>query len=822
MLRGLRTEDATILQRLCAGDTRLYLRLGALLQAQVAITETALETALSSPQGKLLLNDRRLKDVPPAGFAALVDEHGCGQFGLILADHTQGVDAPWRVIALDDELNNPLLKSTNTTESTAAEPVVETHTLTTMMSNLTPALRAPVEGLLQARADDQRAAALEQLRYAAPPLTVVSELMPMLLADAAELVRERAIGLLVASGASVTVVDLVRALHRRDDAAISRLSESILNLPAAQLDVVVAALVATATRGQTTQAVVNLCQALAPHLIHYRQLERLLELLLPHRLSLISLVRELQRYDSDNINRMLHGFFGRGSEADATILLLLSNPGTVADDKILQRGIDLLLSVDEAPKERMALASALRRLAGSPARLVQGLIAKAAVFDDSHDTSIYWLIAELCRDKAVDSNAAEILGTQLKRLLRDAPGPHIVAIMEQQLPALIPASDATRCALVEPLVEIVARFRDDRSLDLVASCLNGIGPAATSAMWILLEEHPHEVVRLLAADLLPQLIIQGFPHLAASTVTRLLKGLQRAQQARERGALVTASARIAQALNLDHHTIAHIEQSCGGLGEWAIDCWGYLAAAQQCPADLRVTLIERLLHNLTEELPDRPVETVTDSATDEITFILDPSLGAHTNNIPRVLTALQRIGVSPALPPDLLHRLIETMCKQWSAVANWQVIWGPANIQELGRVLGSLAGQREFPGPLRVRICEALIPKINQLSIARALVRVFVVADGPYLSRLAGKASEKLIHLANDKYYAEDEWPDMVEVLIDYVIIPHQGENGDAVRRRLINTIQAYRTHLTTRGRAKLRAIIPDLALELRERLDWV
>jgi hypothetical protein len=286
--------------------------------------------------------------------------------------------------------------------------------------------------------------------------------------------------------------------------------------------------------------------------------------------------------------------------------------------------------------------------------------------------------------------------------------------------------------------------------------------------------------------------------------------------------MVTAAARLAFELHLDENVILRIEKACSGLGEWAIDTFGYLAAAKYCPSDYRQKLIDNLLLNLTEELPDRPTETVHDEATDETTFILDPSLGAHTHNIPRVLSALYRIGCSPTLPGDVLQAMINRMCKQWQAVSNWRVIWGPANIQELGRVLGQLAGRLDFPGPLRVRICEALLPKLNQLTIARSLARVFVAADGSYLSQLAGKASERLIQLASDRYYAEDEWPDMVDVLIDYLVIPHLGADGDAVRRRLVNVIQAYRTHISSRARAKLRAILPDFPKETQERLDWV
>jgi hypothetical protein len=299
----------------------------------------------------------------------------------------------------------------------------------------------------------------------------------------------------------------------------------------------------------------------------------------------------------------------------------------------------------------------------------------------------------------------------------------------------------------------------------------------------------------------------------------LLRGLEGPQQAREPGALVTAAARMAQDLALDTALCERIDQATTGLGEWAIDASGYLAASANCPPVRREAILDHLLDLLTEELPDRPVEQVRDPATDDVTFILDASLGAHTH---KVLSALHRVGISPHLPEAALTRMVTRMCGQWRAVSSWQTIWGPGNIQDLGRVLGMLAGRLDFPGPLRVRICEALLPKLNQLTIARALARVFVAGDGPYLSGLAGKASERLVQLAADKYYAEDEWPDLVETLVDFLVIPHLGPQAESTRRRLVNLIQAYRASSTSRARAKLRALLPDLDSELRNRLDWV
>ena len=56
----------------------------------------------------------------------------------------------------------------------------------------------------------------------------------------------------------------------------------------------------------------------------------------------------------------------------------------------------------------------------------------------------------------------------------------------------------------------------------------------------------------------------------------------------------------------------------------------------------------------------------------------------------------------------------------------------------------------------------------------------------------------------------------------DFLVIPHLGSQGDAVRRRIINLILANRIHCTSRGRAKLRALLPDLNADLQARLDWV
>jgi hypothetical protein len=823
MIRGLRASDAPTLQRLCGADMKLFLRLGALLQARLAITEVALEAAVALPAGHALLMDRRLKDTAPADFAALVAALAGGELDLTMLGEEDGIEAGWRVVALADELGNPLVAEP---PAAAAEPALELNQLSVLMPTLSPAIRAPLEGLLQARADDQRAAALEQLRYAMPPLPVVSELMPMILSDAAELVRERAIGLLAASGAHGLVVDIIRALIRRDDQALARMQEPVGLLPGIQQDLVVSALIAALSRGNVSQALVDTCRAMSTHLASHRSLPRLIELLLPSRLSLLDLVRELQSVDAPRIDSILLSHLGMGSERDAQLVVLLAYARRALEpadqQRLLDIGVDLLLSPRDVPPERMALASALHRL-DSGSALASRLAARGTSLAQAYDTSVYWLLAELCRDGAIPPAEGEQLAVSIRRLLREASGPHVIAILEQQLPSLLPAGEDVRATLVEPMVETIARFIDDRSRDLVVFCLIGIGAPAIDPLWRLLEEHPHIEVRLVSAELLQQLLWESPAPTVAAAVARLLRDSGRAEQGRERAAQVTAAARLsgAPALAQDSAPALSVDASAEGLGRWRTEALGLLAASGHLGEERRARIIRDLLDEVTVEIPSGADQTIADAATDSVTFVLDERLGHHTETMPEVLTALLRISGSPGLPREQLRSMVARMCLQWQRVSTWKVVWGPGNVQELARTLAMMAERQDFPGPLRLQICEALLPGITQLAIARSLARVFTASDGSYLSRLAGRAAEKLIALASEGYFAEDELEGLVEVLVDYLAIPHLGTEAAAVRRKLVILISVQRANLSSRARAKLRYLMADLEQELTLKLDW-
>lgn len=808
-----------MIQKMVGGDLTLLMRLGALLQDRVAVTEPALQHLVAGSHHAFLI-DRRLHTSTDADLIAVSAAHGVQN--LVFATAEDG----FRVLALADEIGNPLLAAL------APAAVVETTGLPAVVASLAPNIRMPVEELIAARADDQRAAALEQLRYAMPPLTVVSELMPMLLADGAEIVRERAIALLVAAGAHVGVVDTIRALQRGDEAALLRQAETLGRLTRPQQELAISATMAQLGRGQATPGLVAIARALSPLLAHHPSLERLIEQLLPRRLSLIDLVRALQDHDRGRIDAILARNLGHDAEQDAQLIVLLAAPTApsaehpLAIPALLERGLTLLLAPEAAPRERMALAAALRRLDSYlPVRQLGTMTAaREHALGRAFDTSIYWMLSELCRDGAIDAESGEILAGTCRRLLRDAGGPHLVAMLEQQLPALLPASQAARQALVEPTIETVARFHDDRSRDVVLACVLALGGSAIPGLWTAISDHPRPEVRLLCAELIPELTMRiGGEAPLREACERLLGLMARTVETNERVALASAAARIVVNPLLVHDADLHarIMSAASALGEHGLEAVGYLAASAACPAQVRQDLLQRMFHSLAEDVPDSPAETSTDPANQEVTYLLDDALSRHTDALPRVLRALEQVGGSDGVPGELRASVMAHLCRQWKRVSTWQVVWGPGNIRELGETIARLGQRPDCPPPQRVQAAEALLAGAAQLSIARAICRVFLAGNGPYLATLAGRAAARLVQLASEDYYADDERGELVEVLVDLLTIAELGKEDAALRRRLASLITTMHDNISSRTRLRLRYLRSELAPELAAKLDW-
>ena len=749
-----------------------------------------------------------------------------------------------------------------------------------LLPTLSPQLRTPIEHLLQAQADEHRAAALEQLRYQAPSLEVVGQLMPLVLADDAESVRERAISLLVACGVRGTVVDLVRALQHQDDKQLQRLAPALTQLPRNQRQLALDAVIAAVGRGWIAAGMLHVAQALADCLIDHPSLGRLIEWLLPHaeRLSIVALIRSLQRLDAAAMDHLLDGLLGHSQVADAHLIVLLARPDAPQRDDLLERGLDIILSQQAEPRDRLALAAALRRLNHGD-HLAQLLVERRAALALCRDTAIFWLIAEVCREqhdasqhhhphaRHISQAQGDALLLTLTEMLREPRGTHVITILEQQIPALLPASSEARQEHVSVLGDLLGRFRDQRSRDLTLTVMSQMAPEAIQPLWFIIQDHPQRLVRELCLKLLPGMLLRdteshdsdessserendgsSLANFAEaepiiSTLSSLLDVVQQTNDQQEKAIMLAVAAELAQAPALsslqttsgadclDEASVSQEMLSEGAAWSARVDkaidhhhvsmipALGHIAAGPHCGLDRRAEILEWLLLGISAELPESEEQVTVDPHSDEITYHLDDQLGAHTDAVPDMLRALERIGRSPHLPAPLLRRLVGGLVKQWQRVASWQVIWGPGNIQELGRVLGHIGSPHHFPPALRLQIAEQLLPKVSQLGICRSLVRMLHHAEGERGLSLCQRLGRRLIQLVSDGQFADDESSDLAGVLVMALSLPLLNQEDSSIARRLAGLLSNYRDQLNPRDQTWLADHLEDLEPSVRMRV---
>ena len=147
-----------------------------------------------------LLMDRSLAKADGDQADAIIQQHCGDASGLLLTTATDG----WRVLAFDDELDNPLLNGL-ASESAVEEAEPQNELRAALPTHLHPA----VDALTAATSDGERAAAVEQLRYHKPSLQALRHLTPLFLGDGSPQVREAARRLLTESGAHPSIYRLL-------------------------------------------------------------------------------------------------------------------------------------------------------------------------------------------------------------------------------------------------------------------------------------------------------------------------------------------------------------------------------------------------------------------------------------------------------------------------------------------------------------------------------------------------------------------------------------------------------------------------------------
>ncbi|TVR43434.1 MAG: hypothetical protein EA402_09675 [Planctomycetota bacterium] len=834
MVDGLRIGNADRLQTLLGHDTRLLMRVGALLKAELAISETLLAQGQEIPGLQELLRDRSLGQAQGEDLEALITAH-CGDNSEVV---TARASDGWRVLAHIDEVDNPLVAATATAQPATQSGHGQHADLVLLADQLPEAMSRALRSLLAASSDELRAAAVEQLRYLRPGLPLLQALIPLFLGDGAPLVRDAARRLLIDSGVRPAVSRLMDHLQEPDERSLPALREELALLKAEDAELAITALRSGLRQAASGNTVIALAEPLTSALVQSAQLEPFLADLIEQgsSLNLLGLVRQLQEIDGAIVKGYLQKLLGHSREGDARLIAFLVHPGVILADELLQRGLDLLLSPAADPSDRMGLASALLRAANGEA-IRAALVTQSSDLAKVRDSAAIWLIGEWAREGAFTVQQAETLLTPLLSLIEQGSGPQVSTLLEQGLPASLPLSPELAGLAIPELGEVAARTRSPRNLELIERIMLRLAPGNPELCWRLIEEHPHAEPRRLGLTCLPLALAGAEAQIIADTIARCLRWCQRlpsgGRQVKDRRqeqalALCIAGELLHQEqvpVNEEFRELASaIDQTASALGPHGWQALGIIAAGRHCHPSRRSSLVTGFLQTCLREVSDQGTheQTISTRQGEQQTVVFDPSLSAHTHFVPDLLRALNIAARSPYLPAPLLRQVVEGLSSHFAAIARWEVMWAPGNINQLAQLLSGLASESSFPNHLRRLIVRALQTRLSQPEMVRALARVLAADPNGELAAQAAQSLEAVISHQADGRYLDDERVELAHALVEFLAIADLGDDDALLRRRLAATLSGLKRQCRETCRIRLRELLAlPINQELGQRLAW-
>ena len=818
MVHGLRIEDAPTLQELLAANQRLLARVGALLQQELAITAAVLTEWRTMDGLKSLLMDRALSRVSVDNSGALITQHCGSDTGLMLTTAKDG----WRVLAFDDEIDNPLLAGLDHAPTAEPEPADELRTA--LPAHLHPAVNA----LLAASSDGERAAAVEQLRYQKPSLEALRHLIPLFLGDGAEQVREAARRLLSESGAQPSIYRLLAYFTEPDECSFKNLRQELEAVDQAHGELCIAILRAALEQQASVNDVLTLAQCIPQQLAQSQQLPAILGALLHHgnALALLGLVRRMQaKADSTAVEAYLNSLLGVSRSMDGRLITLLTPPKASMPTALIKRAVDLLLDLEAEPVDRMPIATALLQ-ATNEVEIRSAVIAACSGRSQPLDSASLWLLGEWARDQALNQEQIQGLRQLLLNTCEQGDGPQVNTLLEQRLPALLYQNSAAAAEFIAVLGELAARTRASRNLDLIQSLLIDLAPGQANACWQLIEEHPHGQSRKMALNALPTALSGDDAAIHQDSIERLLsvlakrKGERKLQE--EAALLATTAARICVLITATDTTtiVQQLDDAASELGPFGWQALGLLAASQHCRPDRRSDLITTFLRHCLGEVSDSGTKEIDNSG--NTTFVFDQSLAAHTHFVPDILNALERLCRSEHTPKPLLRYIVERLSDHFLAMSKWEVVWAPGNISQLANLLTGLAKDPLFPPNLRRRVVEALATRLTQPEMVTMLGTVLTGDVQGELSAHAANSLQQVIAYHADHHYLDDERGELCAALITFLQIPDFGDNDALIRNRIATTLSSLKRHMSRAQRELLGDALAHCDESIRQRLSWV
>lgn len=311
-------------------------------------------------------------------------------------------------------------------------------------------------------------------------------------------------------------------------------------------------------------------------------------------------------------------------------------------------------------------------------------------------------------------------------------------------------------------------FRFERQIELLQNALRRCGRAAIAPLTRGIMESSYDITRLTAAALLPD-VVEHDKKIARKELEKLIEQLRNLIESEEqnfptRGPLYVALARIAAHKQVTEELAGEVSKLLRNhVGKSSavydvIDALGFLAAGESLNGRERIEIGHLLLSFLKRALPAVGGKLKKNEQGEDV-LEFGRETTAYTDMVPRVLEGLGRMLDAGKTPKGLYQKVLADLTQFWRDVTAYKMIWAPASVITLGRLLGQVAlSGREDEGVVD-DIAEMLAKRVYLLPIMQVLGQIAAKNEGSErLDRILQNVMQELLR----RLSAEQE-PEIVE-----------------------------------------------------------
>jgi len=189
-----------------------------------------------------------------------------------------------------------------------------------------------------------------------------------------------------------------------------------------------------------------------------------------------------------------------------------------------------------------------------------------------------------------------------------------------------------------------------------------------------------------------------------------------------------------------------------------IDAMGYLAAGESLNGRERIEIGHLLLSFLKRALPAVGGKLKKNEQGEDV-LEFGRETTAYTDMVPRVLEGLGRMLGTEATPKGLYQKVLADLTQLWRDVTAYKMIWAPASVITLGRLLGQVALSGREKESVVDDIAELLAKRVYLLPMMQVLGQLAAKNEGSErLDRILQNVMQELLR----RLSAEQE-PEIVE-----------------------------------------------------------